>query len=390
MKNHYVIYCVSVFLFFISCSRTLPPAIETVTVSPSVSHEEFFSNFVNNIEIIPLETREDLFIRNSGVLEVYKGDIYISNAHNGLVDDSRGECNVILRFDKSGKFLNKIGDSNRKNPHSYIFYTNSYLDSIAYIFSEPDFCVNKYTLSGDFISKDTVASLEEFKQAAFFDGAYVVNVSSYFPKEDNMLSFYNEQGEIISKKIPLKTKLRPHGNMNPSFTKYKNSLMYRDEYKDTIYQISNKGVISPRLFVDYGEERRNNKENFLRTYSKYADGDEYDEKPSSTNYLYYESDNYWLLKIIEHGIPANKYGIIRRFALKNKTLGQVSFVDFDKEDTMFNCAIQFLEDKKLYFLVQARRITQIPEWMRPYFVNLSVLDNVKEEDNDFVFIFNLK
>ena len=81
-------------------------------------------------------------------MEVYNGDLYISNVDNGFRDDSRGESNIILRFDRYGKFFNKIGRYNRKQePGSYFFYKNFYLDSIICIFSEPDCTVNKYKLS---------------------------------------------------------------------------------------------------------------------------------------------------------------------------------------------------------------------------------------------------
>lgn len=317
-------------------------------------------------------------------MEVYNGDICISNTSNGFRDDSRGEKNIILRFDKSGNFLNKIGHPGRGD-NMYFFYANSYLDSIAYIFSTPNFCVNKYTLSGEFISKDTIASLDDFKQGVWFNDGYIANIASYFPDEDNMLLFYNEKGDIISKGVLLKTKSEPHYGTKPSFTKYKTSLLYRNEYKDTIYKISDNGTILPLLFVDYGEERRNNKENFLKTYS----WDEYLEKSQGNNHLYYESDYYCLLQISEYG-KDTKFRTVLRFALKNKIFGHVSFIDFNKENTIFKDAVQFLEDKRLYFLVQARYIKQIPDWMKPYFRNLEILDKIKQDDNDLVFIFNLK
>lgn len=393
MKNYYGIILLSVMLFFLACARIDSQLIETIKVTPSVPQEEFFSDFVQSIEVVPLETEEDIFIRNKRIMEVYNGDLYISNVDNGFRDDSRGESNIILRFDRYGKFLNKIGRYNRKQePGSYFFYKNFYLDSIICIFSEPDCTVNKYKLSGEPISQECVAPLKAFKQAAYFNKAYVVNIASYSPEEENMLLFYNRRAEIISRKIPLKTRLRPSATITPSFTKYNNMLLYRDEYIDTIYQISKNLIVTPRLYVDYGEERRENKKHFIKNFSKASDWDNYLTKPHSGTNLYYESGFYCLLQISEYGQDpvSKKFQTVWRMALKDKISGRTAFVDFNRENTMFQSAVQCLEGKKLFFLVQARYLTRIPGWMRPYFTNYSILETIKPEDNDLVFIFNLK
>ncbi len=378
-------------LLMASCAgtTTVPlPSVETVKVTPSVPQEKFFADFVSSIEVIPLETREDLFIRNKRVMELYNGDFYISNVDNGLRDDSRGESNIILRFDKYGKFLNKIGRVSRGNvPGSYYFYANYYLDSIAYIFSFPDFCVNKYTLEGEFISKDTLATMKKYQQAAFFKNSYILSGAYDTPSEGYLLRFYNEYGELLSRNLYLGTKQSSYSRKH-KFTKYNDMLFYIDGRKDTIYQISDVGIVSPGLFVDYGEDRRNNKENFLKKEERgLAVYDEYAEKPFADNGLYYESGDYCLLETKE---CEPKYRIIRRLGLKNKCSGQWVFVDFETENKTFKGAVQFLEGKRLYFLVQARHLAPVPEWMRPYFVNLQVLDGIKAEDNDLLFVFTLK
>lgn len=394
MKNLFLLCCLSVFLFFYSCSQTTSAVatIETIVVTPSVNQEEFFSRFTGSIEIVPLETKDGLFITNKRVLEVYNGDFYISNVDNGLIDDSRGESNIILRFDNSGKFINKIGNCHKSRPDSYYFYRNFYLDNIAYIFSEDGLCLNKYTLSGEFISKNKIALMDEFENAVFFNNTYIVDVTSYKQNGNNILMFCNEQGEIISKKIPLETQRSPFYNPKHHFTKYKDSLLFTNIYNDTIYHITPKGDVLPRLFVDFGEERRVHKEDYIKNGKWGLDGlNTYFKKSSAGNKMYQESDSYCLLGIDEREPTANgSYNLFRRIALKDKLSGEIAFVDFDTENTLFDDCVQFLEDKKLYFLVQARHITQISEWMRPYFKNLSVLDKITATDNDLIFIFNLK
>lgn len=325
-------------------------------------------------------------------MEVYDGDFYISNVDNGLQGDSKGESNIILRFDNTGKFINTIGRCHRSRPDSYYFYRNFYLDSVAYIFSEDGLCLNKYTLSGEFISKNKIAPIEIFNHAVFFNNNYIVNVNSYKQNGNNILMFCNEQGETTAREIPIETKLRPFYNHKHLFTKYKDSLLFAHKYKDTIYHITPKGDVLPRLFVDFGEDRRAHKENYIKNgNSGIGDLDKYFEKPSAGNKMYQESDYYCLLEVDETEPTANGgYDVFWRFALKNKLSGEIAFVDFNTENTIFKDGVQFLEDKKLYFLVQTKRITQIPEWMHPYFKNLSVLDKITENDNDLVFIFNLK
>lgn len=61
MKNLFLLFYLSVYLFFSSCSQTTSAVatVETIVVTPSVNQEEFFSRFIDSIEIVPLETKDE-------------------------------------------------------------------------------------------------------------------------------------------------------------------------------------------------------------------------------------------------------------------------------------------------------------------------------------------
>ena len=143
MIKHFIIY-LSCILFF-ACSEKTNEQKQIKTLSVSLKpNEEVSSSLFKNIEIIPLETKEESLITSIGRIREYNNKIYI-------LDD---KISVLFFFDKNGKYLSKI-DKNGEGPEDYYLIYETVIkpeENQIYMISPMGF-LHIYDLEGNFIKK---------------------------------------------------------------------------------------------------------------------------------------------------------------------------------------------------------------------------------------------
>ncbi len=170
------------------------------------------------------------------------------------------------------------------------------------------------------------------------------------------------------------------------FTKYGDEIMLREFYIDTIYQYNQEKGLSPRLMVEFGEKKIY-KDKYFKTQGDLEAYVQLLEKPFAGIDDYLESNNYFIIKILDN-ISFNNYRWV--YGLKDKTGNQVKWFEFNKENTFIASSLQYLDGKKLYFMAQAKNFAKADSNFRSKLKHPRSLERINPEGNSVVVVVNLK
>ena len=292
MKNH-ILFIILSFCFF-SCQHTgdstNDSTIETIPIFSNYTKQLPFSAFVDNIELIPLETTEDNLIGEITRLIFNDGKYYIRSTH-GMQNAK------LFVFDENGKYLKRISKQGG-GPGEYIEFKDFTMTSdnqvviadykrLLYFDSEGKFShSNKINQS---FSATELLSTKENDILVFLTlpNLFQNNLISKIDKEGDLNFFFNP-GKEEALKCNFRTIWRAFLATDSSFY-----LAY--PFCDTIYSISPdlKKIVSI-YYIDYGNKKLPNipidpKDNCLSWQKKLNRLDDYAERISTgigDNFLY--------------------------------------------------------------------------------------------------------
>jgi len=201
-----------------------------------------FSDFVANIEMIPLETNEDILIgRISKVI--------LSSEHLIVVHDN--QCSV---FDLQGNFIRKI--SNRgQGPREYNYIVNTALiGDVIYIFDESK--VLTFNVDGTFLSSNTLSRLDF---VTVLDDHYIGYRANQSGSEKNKLFFFNRDWQPVDS-IPNHTQYENQSGITSTFFnneaqmyRYHGAVHLKELANDTLFAVSSDRKMTPLYVMDLGE-----------------------------------------------------------------------------------------------------------------------------------------
>lgn len=259
MMNRFIL--IALVIFIISCSNTSKETsgLNRIKISEALENQQEvkLSQFVESIEYIQLEETEQTALFYP-IIEVTDEFIIARNSGPSALGP-------ILLFDRnSGKFIRGVGKSGRGpgefqmgNTLLYNIFSKT-LYGLAYSHNE----IQEYDTKGNFLGSIKLPLMIDEKVPAKW-GVPSINLNQYLDNEV-FVSYINNSTGWDKRKIVLYTrdsiiKIFPNyqfwvkknwGRMtslgsNPSFFRWKDKLSFKEEFYDTVFQIS-KSSLNPR------------------------------------------------------------------------------------------------------------------------------------------------
>lgn len=359
------------------------------------------SDFVESIELIPLETNLSCLIGTVGKIVKYK-DLYFIGAASNIIDK-------ILIFDKHGKFVYKldkrglgsgeyteIRDFDVVDEHKIAIVSHSNPGIYVYDISK-DTCMlhkNIDIYPNNILVKDS-----------FF---YIMNNGTKYHKETNDLIFeYDKKGCFVKSLFRINDRnLKIISNVAPlvSLTLNENNMYFNYPFCNTIYRVDDRNIYSeykldfgkrgiPENILDKSENIldiekiiRNNKGYNMQQYyainSIYTIFTFFDYEYNGYILLHKQTDNQIL---IAHEIIDDLYFVGNKFELKAWKMPKL----LDNNTIYYHVEPGDLIEQYEQFKKKADE----KEWK--YFCNnnfrlIEKLEKMKEDDNPLILIVNLK
>lgn len=230
--------------------------IKIINVKPNLNHRLYLSDLIQDIHIVPLETKAESLLGDILKMECDSNMYFIQNSQDKLV----------YIFDKQGGFIKRIGKigsgpGELQNPESFalnkstkeICISNNYLS------------INIYDYFGNIKNK--------YDCKLFFNGFVICNGYMYI--HASKFHNYSDKNKVQCWNLWIKnivndewyTYLPYNSNAYPNggtyfetkipFSQYNDSITYHYAFSDTIYSVS-KENITPKYkidFANYNSER---------------------------------------------------------------------------------------------------------------------------------------
>ena len=248
-NNHLII--IPILLFIVACEDIDNNAVKFVDGKFLLSFENqsqspFFTDKVfRNIEMTPLETDDHCLIGNREHLAGSRPELKLDESYIFIQDYQQ---QVVFRFDKDGKFLNRIGSRGR-GPMEYIsiedFEINP-VDSEIEILSQQGKMV-RYNYDGTFESshnydKNATSFINTGNNYWFFLSAWQIG--------DERLIKISKDGIISKKFLPNKMNWIPI-SLDRNFSKCGDTFTFKEMYYQSVYQITEDGPVE-KTIIDFG------------------------------------------------------------------------------------------------------------------------------------------
>lgn len=218
----------------------------TVVVSSEIGKDKTqFSELFSEIKYIPLETSDDVLIKNISMLKQVGDYIYILDTYS----------HTFFSFNLEGEFCWKINTVG-KGPEEYIHLTDFDIDAKnnrLYLFSRGEKTL-LYDLSGKFLVEYSMP-IAAISLAYNKDRIYAYIGNNYGQPDNCQLLTLNMDGSILSRDIPFLTDKSGDlsvYNSSRAFYHYGDEICFYMPFLPNIYKIVD-GVISLKYHFDFGE-----------------------------------------------------------------------------------------------------------------------------------------
>ena len=219
----------------------------TIDFESSLVDKLKFSQFVDTIEFIPLETTDESLISDVNRI-VYADSLYYIHSTRSLMDSK------LLVFNSSGQFCRKISQRGY-GPGEYIDITD-FLVTDEYVVIATNFKLIKYDKQGRFFKEYKIEQqVKEFLERK--DSSYLVYNFGSDRKGFTLLNQMNDEGVVEARFFKRKeneVKISSNRINLRSLIFYDNSYYLNYPYKDTIFEIQNENV-RPFYYVNYGNKQ---------------------------------------------------------------------------------------------------------------------------------------
>ena len=210
----------------------------------------FLSQFTDNIQYIPLETKDEITFPYIYEFFMYSDKIITT------------DLNSVILYDSNGRFKLKFGNKGR-GPNGYQFISNLWLSNDRKIYFSSLYDLFEYNINGLFIKKYSNAFLVD-------DECYI---SSWSLIEDSLLFGHipNQTGQIEYKALLM----NKHGKIKQSYKNwilfdrerptesgieqdayfywFNGELFYKDGNNDTLFALNNQYQLEPRYTFNLGK-----------------------------------------------------------------------------------------------------------------------------------------
>ncbi len=367
-----------------SCKNTRVDC-EIINYEEPSEQSLFFSDFVESIELIQLDSCSDAFLTPEAILIPHDSSFYVLNKrllYRGFVPNEE----VVIKFSIDGKFVGLIGDAG-SGSEDYLYPTNFFInfDTLCVV-AEKDKSIHYFKTSGEFITKRQIPYTEFEQVYKYNDNRYLVYLNLNNKIKDERLVVLDNEGKEVNVFLPKKTKVHSYEGLRSVFTKYGDEVMIRGFYIDTIYQYNPKQGLRPRVMVEFGE-KKTYKEEYLKSEGTIEVYGQFLEKSFACIADFRESSNCLVFKILDN-ISLNNYRWV--YGLKDKTRNRVKWFEFNKENTFLASSLQYLDGNKLYFMAQAKNFAKADSNFKGKLKHPESFEKIDPEGNSVVVVMNLK
>ena len=383
MKSRF--YLVLLLLIPVFSCKNAKVDCETINYEKPSDQSLFFSDFVESIELIQLDSCSDAYLTSDAILIPHDSSFYVFN-RRFLYIGFAPKAGAVIKFSSDGKFVGLIGDEG-KGEGQYKFVSNFFINSDTLcVVTVLDKYIHYFKTNGEFITK-TPVPYNSFEQVyKYSDNRYLVYLNLNNKIRDERLVVLDKQGKEIDAFLPKKTKVGRWENSRSVFTKYGNEYMLREFYIDTIYKYNPEQGLRPRLMVEFGEKKIY-KDKYLKSQGGSEAYVQLLEKPFACIDDFLESSNYFIIKILDN-MSFNNYRWV--YGLKDKTRNQVKWFEFNKENTFLASSLQYLDGNKLYFMAQAKNFAKADSNFRSKLKHPESFEKIDPDGNSVVVVMNLK
>ena len=383
MKSRF--YLVLLLLLPVFSCRNAKVDCETINYEEPSDQSLFFSDFVDSIELIQLDSCSDAFLTPEAILIPHDSSFYVLNAilqYRGFVP----KAGAVMKFSTDGKLVGLIGDAG-SGPGEYLYPSNFFIksDTLCVVTSEDKY-IHYFKTNGEFITKMQVPYIEFEQVYKYNDNRYLVFLNLNNKIKDERLVVLDNEGKEINAFLQKKTKVHSYEGVKGVFTKYGDEIMLRGFYIDTIYQYNPEQGLRPRVMVEFGE-KKSYKEEYLKSEGGLEVYGQFLEKPFACIADFRESSNYLIFKIVDN-ISFNNYRWV--YGIKDKSRNQVKWFEFNKENTFLSSSLQYLDGNKLYFMAQAKEFAKADDNFKNKLKHPESLERIDPDGNSVVVVMNLK
>ena len=360
----------AILLLFVSSCRNTNLKVEKNTKGQLVLNfknqtlSSFFSDRILGItEMIPLETTDNCLI---GQDPDFKFD-----GHHFFILDYQQQ--FILRFEKSGKFINQIGRSG-EGPGEYRYLEDYDIDSDANVVEIlGSGQILRYNYDGTFISSIKIGG---FPNSFIKTGnTYWINLGMCKLAGDGRLLKVSEDGTVVEKFLPFKKDWATI--VEQCFTRSGDMISFKEYLSRSVYRITDDGPVETTI-IDFGKYAIP-KNLYGRNMPSALDA--LRSKSYVTIEKYLENNKFiYIFFKIKYGNDSDLYHWLVNKNTENSVLQKLS-VD-DPLWAMMENAKVLTDDDELIFMANAQHLKESTD---PFFNSTdSILDSLSEESNPVI------
>ena len=249
MKTYFLLLCISC-LFLYGCAQKQNEVknlsgMESIPITDFETYNGRFSEFAEAVEMIPLEFTDESILGEIRKVVLSEDFIFVQDKSN------RGG---IYTFDRSGKFLYRIGNQGQGPEECLALFDFSIneKDKLIYLLDQPRGKILVFTFDNQFVKSipmNYYASLFEYQDGLF----YLYTEHPLFCDPLYSLVIKDMNGELVGKYYHILDDAEKRHTHNCIFRKRENDILFAQDMNDSVFVVSD-GKLSPLYYIDYKDK----------------------------------------------------------------------------------------------------------------------------------------